>query len=62
VEEVGDAAERTVMSAGQILVKPANCVDVGRPAPQASGIALSPVQQQFLNQLTKQIFASPNPG
>jgi hypothetical protein len=44
------------MSAGQILVKLANCVDVGRPAPQYAGIALSPEQQQFLNQLTKQIY------
>jgi hypothetical protein len=56
VEEVGDAVERTVMSAGQILFKPTNCVDVGRPAPQSAGIALSPEQQQFLNQLTKQIY------
>jgi hypothetical protein len=44
------------MSAGQILVKPANCVNVGRPASQSAGIALSPEQQQFLNQLTKQIY------
>jgi hypothetical protein len=56
VEEVGDTVERTVMSARQILVKLANCVDVGRPAPLSAGIALSPEQQQFLNQLTKQIY------